>query len=160
MSSHHANCTFGWDGACVVACPHHPSYVKPAKRRRKPAVREIAGVENPFVRACKQLYYRAYKLVWPGTSGAPDRMVLKGIERAVVHFAIWGGYNLNLNREAAERDLRELLALIIEFVELKAPGKDAADHQARRHAELRALGFKVTVVDSPEAVKAWHDERA
>jgi hypothetical protein len=120
--------------------------------------REISGVERPFVRACKRLLYRAYKLVWPGTRGAPDRMVLKGIERAIVHFAIWGGYNLDTDK--AERDLRELLALIIEFVELKAPGKEAEAHQLRRHDELRKLGFKVTVVDSPEAVEKWYADRS
>jgi hypothetical protein len=154
MISHHANCTFGWDGACVVACPHHPSYVKPAKRRRKPAVREIAGVEKPFVRACKRLLYRAYKLVWPGTAGAPDRMVLKGLNNPV--WIADGG----AMRPVTKIEKRAILASCIEFVELKAPDKEAEAHQLRRHDDLRKLGFKVSVVDSPEAVKAWHDERA
>jgi hypothetical protein len=116
--------------------------------------REISGVERPFVRACKRLLYRAYKLVWPGTRGAPDRMVLKGLNDAIDWYRKRHGVN------QPEEEIRGLLALVIEFVELKAPGKKAADHQARRHAELRALGFKVTVVDSPEAVEKWYADRS
>ena len=41
----------------------------------------------------------------------------------------------------------------IAFVELKATGKKPRAIQIRRHEELRALGFKVYVVDSYEGVE-------
>jgi hypothetical protein len=38
------------------------------------------------------------------------------------------------------------------FVETKAPGEKARPQQAKRHKELRALGFKVLVLDTNEKV--------
>lgn len=38
------------------------------------------------------------------------------------------------------------------FVELKAPGKTERPQQAKRHKELRALGFTVLVLDTKEKV--------
>lgn len=38
------------------------------------------------------------------------------------------------------------------FVELKAPGKKPRPIQLKRHEELKALGFEVEVIDSPEGV--------
>lgn len=38
------------------------------------------------------------------------------------------------------------------FVELKAPGKTADDHQAREHKRLWAMGQKVLVLDTIDAV--------
>lgn len=43
----------------------------------------------------------------------------------------------------------------ITFIELKVPDEEPEAHQLRRHAELRALGFEVVVLDSKEAVEAW-----
>lgn len=40
----------------------------------------------------------------------------------------------------------------IVFVELKAPGRKPRPIQLKRHEELRALGFEVEVIDSPEGV--------
>jgi hypothetical protein len=46
------------------------------------------------------------------------------------------------------RDLAEcLLAQAIQLTELKKPGEDATGPQKREHARLRALGFKVNVID-------------
>ena len=39
------------------------------------------------------------------------------------------------------------------FVELKAPGKKATPQQAREHDRLRADGFSVLVVDTPEGAE-------
>lgn len=47
-----------------------------------------------------------------------------------------------------------------EFVEVKAPGEKPTPQQERRHAELRALGFMVSVLDSQDAVRDWVDSRA
>ena len=38
------------------------------------------------------------------------------------------------------------------FVETKAPGKKPRPLQLHRHAQLRALGFDVFVVDKPEQI--------
>jgi hypothetical protein len=43
------------------------------------------------------------------------------------------------------------------FVECKAPGKKPTPGQSREHARLRALGFRVDVVDSKESIKGWPD---
>ena len=44
------------------------------------------------------------------------------------------------------------------FVELKAPGKKPRAIQLKRHRELRALGFKVYVVDGIEQIGGVLDE--
>jgi hypothetical protein len=46
------------------------------------------------------------------------------------------------------------------FVELKRPGKDADDHQAREHKRLRRVGADVRVLDTLEAVDAFFNEVA
>lgn len=40
----------------------------------------------------------------------------------------------------------------IGFVEVKAPGKKPRPLQERRHKELQALGFTVSVLDDPEQI--------
>lgn len=45
----------------------------------------------------------------------------------------------------------------VAFVELKAPGKPAAAHQAREHKRLRDDGFEVHVIDNKEALDALID---
>lgn len=44
------------------------------------------------------------------------------------------------------------------FAELKAPGKQPRPEQAAKHRELRALGFRVEVLDSKAAVDAFIEE--
>lgn len=41
------------------------------------------------------------------------------------------------------------------FVELKAPNKKPTEAQARTHEYLRALGFRVEVIDDAEEARAW-----
>lgn len=43
----------------------------------------------------------------------------------------------------------------LDFVELKAPDKDARDGQAREHKRLRELGFSVYVLDTIEKVDIY-----
>ncbi len=38
------------------------------------------------------------------------------------------------------------------FVEVKAPGKEPRPLQLHRHEQLRSLGYKVYVLDSPEQI--------
>lgn len=40
----------------------------------------------------------------------------------------------------------------IGFVEVKAPGQKSRPLQERRHAQLRELGFQVSVLDDPEQI--------
>ncbi len=40
----------------------------------------------------------------------------------------------------------------IGFVEVKAPGKKPRPLQERRHAQLKALGFQVFVLDDPKQI--------
>lgn len=41
---------------------------------------------------------------------------------------------------------------VVEFVELKAPGKKPTPMQQREHERLRALGFTVLVIDNKEEI--------
>lgn len=40
----------------------------------------------------------------------------------------------------------------IGFVEVKAPGEKSRPLQVRRHEQLKALGFQVSVLDDPEQI--------
>lgn len=44
------------------------------------------------------------------------------------------------------------------FVELKAPGGKPTPLQLKRHEELRSRGFRVDIVNSKEAAKAYVEE--
>lgn len=44
------------------------------------------------------------------------------------------------------------------YIELKAPGELPEPHQLRRHAELRARGALVLVLDSTTAVDFWLEQ--
>ena len=46
---------------------------------------------------------------------------------------------------------------IIIFVELKAPGKEPTEKQARDHRRRRKLGCDVRVIDSVEVARAFPD---
>lgn len=70
------------------------------------------------------------KMIWPGHRGAPDRLV-------VWRQNLYGTGN------------------VIDFVELKAPGKKPDPHQEREHAKLRAAGCTVIVLDTIEAVDTY-----
>ena len=45
------------------------------------------------------------------------------------------------------------------FVEVKAPGKKPRPLQLHRHEQLRALGFRVYVLDSVEQIKPLVEEK-
>lgn len=84
-----------------------------------------SAVESRFRKSIKALGGWALKFVSPGCSGVPDRIVLLPIppeDRGAVAKYFW-------------------------FVELKAPGKKPRPEQVRRIKQLRALGYKVEVID-------------
>jgi hypothetical protein len=96
-----------------------------------------APVEKHLVKRVKATGGIVRKVVWPGRRHAPDRLVG------------WpeGGAELERWREARHA-----------LVELKRPGLDARAGQAREHARLRAIGFRVEVLDTIEAVDAFIKE--
>ena len=151
--THKKGCTFGWDGSCVIGCPYHPETPSP----RLANVREAAGVESKFVSEAEERRWQALKFVSPGLRGVPDRMVLKGIDEAVTHAQIWFGIQ---KRDEAEKIVRALLALCIEFAEMKAPNKKATLEQMRMHDKFDRLGFHVDVIDTMAAVKDWYGDRS
>jgi hypothetical protein len=80
------------------------------------------------------------KMIWPGHRGAPDRLV------------IWPNPQPWLND-------RGLPSALVDFVELKAPGRKPDPHQEREHEKLRAMGCAVYTLDSIEAVDRYIAER-
>lgn len=93
-------------------------------------------VEDYFVEQCEANGALVRKLAYVGRRGAPDRMV------------VWGHYSIDDNSEPYDDPH-------IDFVELKARGQKADDHQAREHERLRALGCNVFLIDSKEAVDRY-----
>ena len=67
------------------------------------------------------------KFVSPGRNGVPDDLLLKTIPP----------------------EHQELVSRYFRFVEYKKPKGVPRSSQLRRHAELRALGFTVDVIDQP-----------
>jgi len=119
--------------------------------------REIGkrGVEEVFVRRCKGKVLKFFppKFWTPANKGAPDRIVFKGIDTAITLYMIETGFKYSVAE--SERRLREIIDSVLEFVELKAPGKKPQPHQTRYHDKLRALGFKVSVIDNKADAKAF-----
>lgn len=90
-------------------------------------------IEAHLVKRVKQLGGEVRKVEWVGRRGAPDRLVMlaPGI---VVYPGPEYGYTI--------------------WVELKAPGVEPEPYQLREHARMRALGQRVEVIDSIEAVES------
>jgi hypothetical protein len=104
-------------------------------------VRE-SQVEKALVRRVKTLGGEIRKVAWINRRGAPDRLLLFPPERAY-EFAM--GHGLVSGTVAWQHPL----------VELKRPGKDAEEHQAREHERLRAAGFLVLVIDTLELIDRY-----
>lgn len=83
------------------------------------------------------------KMIWPGHRGAPDRIV------------IWKSPSLAIHEKDTFQGLIVNRPALVDFVELKAPGKKPDPHQEREHAKLRAAGCMVIVLDSIEAVDLY-----
>ena len=82
-------------------------------------------IERALVERVKALGGEVRKVQWIGRRGAPDRLVM--LPSTEWRAPIW--------------------------VELKAPGKPAEPHQAREHRRMRAMGQRVVVIDSLEAIE-------
>lgn len=104
-------------------------------------------VEKHLVARVKALGGEVRKVKWIGRRGAPDRLVLLPVRQ---------GYQLVDKMVGRQRnDERRLEAsdkCTHPFIELKRPGLDAEDYQAREHERLRAAGFVVLVLDTIEKI--------
>lgn len=93
-------------------------------------------VEQHLIKRVKETGGVVRKVIWPGRRGAPDRLV---------------GWPAS-ETTPLTRPARNALA------ELKRPKKNAEAHQAREHERLRAIGFRVEVLSTIEAVDAFVEE--
>lgn len=126
--------------------------------------RENSTAEKPFCTAAKRRGWAALKFVVPSVRGYPDRLLLKGLDEAVRYCRQNRDCDSLMGRPNADELVRGIIERVIEFVELKSPDatRDEAHlaRQARRHAELRTLGFKVTQLESREEVDQFYEDRA
>lgn len=105
-------------------------------------IKKVKRVREATVEKSRKALVRAqggmsWKLVSPGLIGVPDQIEFYGVGTMMAA--------TGFTREACIA----LLATAIQFSEIKAAGKKPRPEQLRRHAELRALGFTVNIVDQP-----------
>ena len=89
-------------------------------------------IERHLVKRVKALGGEVRKVKWIGRRGAPDRVVM--LPPGIV---IYPGPEYGRTV----------------WVELKAPGVKPEAHQLREHARMRAMGQRVVVIDSIDAVE-------
>lgn len=89
-------------------------------------------IERHLVKRVKEQGGEVRKVTWIGRRGAPDRLVMLPSEYPA--FMQQKGHTI--------------------WVELKAPGVEPESYQLREHARMRALGQRVEVIDSIEAVES------
>lgn len=94
-------------------------------------------VEAHLVKRVRELGGECRKVQWIGRHGAPDRLVMLPPVMAQTDREEWFW--------------RERTA----WVELKAPGQKAKPHQVREHARMQAMGQRVVVIDSIDAVEEF-----
>lgn len=107
-------------------------------------------IEAYLVARVKDLGGEVRKVKWIGRRGAPDRLVMVGVEAATERLrnALLDEYPPS----NAELLLRELIGMVSFWPELKAPGVKPEPHQLREHERMRRTGQRVEVVDSLERV--------
>ncbi|HNB05035.1 MAG TPA: hypothetical protein PKV97_03825 [Thauera aminoaromatica] len=101
------------------------------------ALRE-RDIERHLVLRVKAAGGEVRKVQWIGRRGAPDRLVMLPARR------------LSNTLDCAWCNPRGLAI----WVELKAPGVQPEPHQRREHERMRAMGQRVEVIDSLQAVEA------
>ena len=77
-----------------------------------------------------------------------ESTIEKALVKRVRQLGGWAYKFVSPNRRAVPDRLVLWPGGRAEFIELKAPGKKPTPAQLREHERLRALGFRVTVVDS------------
>lgn len=136
-------------GATRVKQPNAEAIWKNKTKQRQPV--HERDIERRLVKRVKELGGEVRKVVWPGRRGAPDRLVMLGIDRATKRLAqaLMDEHSPAL----ADELLVELLGLVLVWPELKAPGVKPESHQLREHERMRAMGQRVVVIDSIEGVE-------
>jgi len=89
-------------------------------------------IEHHLVKRVKELGGEVRKVNWIGRRGAPDRIVMMPKDQQRFVDGQWG---------------------TTLWVELKASGKKAESHQLREHERMQAMGQRVVVIDSIEAIE-------
>lgn len=104
------------------------------------------GTEAAHVKRVKANGGVSRKLAWPGRRHAPDRLDLYGLAKAAQ--IVREHYHCIVpNCSDCLGFARRIVDAAIQFTETKAPGKKPRAGQLREHARLRAMGFRVNVVD-------------
>lgn len=112
-------------------------------------------VEEHLCKKVKKAGGIAFKFTSPQRRSVPDRLVLLDAARA--GSALYAFVNrptgeFCFTEADYENAAMKIVASVIRFVELKATGKKPTPGQEREHARLRALGFRVDVVDNIEEI--------
>jgi len=97
-------------------------------------------IEKRLVKTAEKNGRQTYKFTSPQRRSVPDRIVLGDIKNV--------RNLLKKNNVTAE----EVMAEVLTFVELKAPGKKPTEAQLREHEKIRARGFRVLVLDTYEGI--------
>lgn len=103
-----------------------------------------SDIEKYLVKQVKAAGGEVRKVQFIGRPGAPDRLVMLDLTRAVALLAAEAG----VNEDYAAQLLHELIGMVLVWPELKAPGKKAEPHQLREHERMRKMGQRVVVIDS------------
>jgi hypothetical protein len=130
-----------------------PKKAKPKKLHERESI-----VEEHLRKVVQNQGGIAYKFTSPQRRSVPDRLVLRDVAKAAHTLrgilALYGVSVELLTEEALEDSATAIVAEMVHFVELKATGAKPTELQLREHAKLRALGFKVDVIDSKAKVNA------
>lgn len=112
-------------------------------------------IEKHLVARVKALGGEVRKVQWIGRRGAPDRLVMLGLDKAAARLAdAIGMLREDPDRQVDETELLlELLGMVAVWPELKAPGVKPEAYQLREHERMRKMGQRVVVIDSIEAVE-------
>ena len=113
-------------------------------------------IERKLIQAVRQCGGLALKFVSPGFNGVPDRLLLFPGRANRLRPPV--ADDSQEVRSAETSDLHGCAVAPIEaagiaaFCEVKAPGEKPRPLQLHRMEQLRALGFRVYVVDSVEKI--------
>lgn len=108
------------------------------------------GVQARHMKRVRDGGGRSYKFTSPARRNVPDCLDLLGMRGAADYLKwILREYkDAELSDDAARVLAQHLVSTAIHFTECKAPGKKPRPGQAREIARIRALGYRVAVVDA------------
>lgn len=109
-------------------------------------------IERRIVAELKKRNAEAYKFVSPARRGVPDRIIFWGLNNAVSHYKKLRKLR---NDKDAEKELRMLISMVIEFVEVKSEKGRLMPVQVREMRKLESLGFKVSVLKDLSDIEVW-----